>query len=205
MNADDDFRIFERLAKTRRSIRRYTDAPLSDELIESLLAVAIWAPSAHNRQPWRFAVITQSATQDKLARAMGARLRADLVADGVPEDVIAADVGRSYERITSAAALICLCLSMADMDIYPDPTRNTNEQIMAIQSVAMAGQNLLLAAHAAGLGACWMCAPLFCQDVVQSTLELPADWQPQALITLGYPDQERTRTRESLQTRAIWL
>lgn len=205
MNADEHFRVFEKLAKTRRSIRRYTDAPVSAELIESLLEVASWAPSAHNRQPWRFAVITQAAMQDKLARAMGARLRSDLAADGVPEAVIAADVGRSYERITGAAALVCLCLSMADMDTYPDPTRNTNETIMAIQSVAMAGQNLLLAAHAAGLGACWMCAPLFCQDVVQAALNLPQDWQPQALITLGYPNQERTRTRHSLQTHTIWL
>ncbi len=204
MNADDSLRIFETLVKTRRSIRRYTDAPIAPSLIKSLLDVAIWAPSAHNRQPWRFAVVTQAATQDALARAMGSRLRRDLETDGVPEDVIAKDVGRSYERITGAAALICLCMSMADMDTYPDPVRTIHEQTMAVQSVAMAGQNLLLAAHAAGLGACWMCAPLFCPDVVQTALDLPTDWQPQALITLGYPDQERTRTRDSLQTRTVW-
>ena len=58
---------------------------------------------------------------------------------------------------------------------------------MAVQSVAMAVQNLLLAAHAEGLGACWMCAPLFCAEIVCRALDLPADWEPQALITLGYP------------------
>jgi nitroreductase len=58
---------------------------------------------------------------------------------------------------------------------------------MAVQSVAMALQNLLLAAHAEGLGACWMCAPLFCPDAVQTALDLPDDWEPQALISLGYP------------------
>ena len=58
---------------------------------------------------------------------------------------------------------------------------------MAIQSTAMAMQNLLLAAHALGLGAAVMCAPLFCQDTVAGTLALPAGWEPQALVTVGFP------------------
>ncbi len=65
---------------------------------------------------------------------------------------------------------------------------------MAVQSVALACQNLLLAAHAYGLGACWMCAPLFVPHVVRQVLELPAAWQPQALITLGYPAEEKSST-----------
>src|SRR5260221_7073878 len=76
---------------------------------------------------------------------------------------------------------------MADMDRYPDAKRSAAEHQMAVQSVAMAVQNLLLAAHAEGLGACWMCAPLFCGDAVRGSLDLPADWQPQALVTLGQP------------------
>jgi nitroreductase len=52
----------------------------------------------------------------------------------------------------------------------------------------MAVQNLLLAAQAEGLGACWMCAPLFCPEAVAAALDLPAGWQPQALVTLGFPD-----------------
>ncbi len=59
--------------------------------------------------------------------------------------------------------------------------------MMAVQSVALAAQNMLLMAHAEGLGACWMCAPLFCPDVVRAALALPADWEAQALLTLGYP------------------
>ena len=51
---------------------------------------------------------------------------------------------------------------------------------MAVQSTAMAVQNMLLLAHAEGLAACWMCAPLFCPDTVRAALDLPADWQPQA-------------------------
>jgi len=46
---------------------------------------------------------------------------------------------------------------------------------------------MLLAAHGEGLGSCWFCAPLFCQDVVRKTLKIPKHAYPQALITLGYP------------------
>ena len=75
---------------------------------------------------------------------------------------------------------------------------------MAVQSVALACQNLLLAAHAHGLGGCWMCAPLFAPDIVRSALALPESWQPQALITLGYPAEARESTREPLERRVIW-
>lgn len=47
----------------------------------------------------------------------------------------------------------------------------------------------MLAAHALGLGACWYCAPLFCQQEVRSVLGIPEDVEPQALIALGYPDE----------------
>jgi nitroreductase len=76
---------------------------------------------------------------------------------------------------------------MEDMDTYPDLRRAHAEELMAVQGAAMATQNLLVAAHAEGLGACWMCAPLFCQEEVGAALGVPAHWQAQALITLGYP------------------
>lgn len=189
---------------SRRSIRRYRPDPVPRETIETLLTAAIWSPSAHNRQPFRFCVVDNPAIKERLARAMGEQLRRDLEADGVSEDVIAADTGRSYARITSAPVVITLCLSMMDMDIYPDQRRAHNEYVMAVQSTAMAGQNLLLAAHDAGLGACWMCAPLFCPDVVKAALELPDDWQPQALITLGYPAEAREKTRHPLEKSVLW-
>ncbi|HSG16128.1 MAG TPA: nitroreductase family protein, partial [Anaerolineae bacterium] len=143
----------------RRSIRRYRNDPVPREILEQLLTAAIWAPSAHNRQPWRFVIIAGRSMKEKLARAMGEKLRADLTADGAPREVIEKDVRRSFSRISVAPALILVALTMADMDNYPDQGRQQNEWLMAVQSTAMAGQNLLLAAHALGLGACWMCAP----------------------------------------------
>ncbi len=196
---------FATLAKSRRSIRRYTDQPVERAVIEQILEIARWSPSAHNRQPFRFAVITTDEKKEHLARAMGKRLRDDLTADNAPSELIEKDVARSYARITGAAVLICLCMTLRDMDTYPDEKRSFNEQVMAIQSTAMAGQNLLLAAHELGVGACWMCAPLFCPEVVQTTLDLPTDWQPQALITLGYPAEERQRDRKPTEELTLWL
>jgi nitroreductase len=79
-------------------------------------------------------------------------------------------------------------MTMADMDRYADAHRANAERQMAVQGTAMAMQNLLLAAHACGLGASIMCAPLFCPGTVQACLELPPDWEPQGLIILGWPN-----------------
>lgn len=157
------------------------------EVVERLLGAAICAPSAHNRQPWRFVALTEDAAKRRLALAMGDRLRQDRLADGDPPGVVEADAARSYARIVGAPLVLAVCLTLEDMDRYPDARRSQAEHLMAVQSTAMAVQNLVLAAHAEGLGACWMCAPLFCPDGVREALDLPGHWQPQALITLGRP------------------
>ena len=59
--------------------------------------------------------------------------------------------------------------------------------MMSIQSVAAAAAQLLLAAHAEGLGASWICWPLFTPETVRGVLELPASWEPQAMFFIGYP------------------
>jgi nitroreductase len=94
---------------------------------------------------------------------------------------------------------------MEAMDNYSDEKRSKNEYVMAVQSVAMAGQNLLLAAHAEGLGACWLCAPLFAPEAVHGALEMPQSWEPQGLILIGYAaEQGRTKDRMSLETVSQW-
>ena len=196
---------FLALIQSRRSIRRYRPDPVPRALIEQLLTAATWAPSAHNRQPWRFAAITGAATKHQLATAMGQKLRADLIADKLPPRLIERDVGRSYQRLTHAPLLILVCLTVADMDNYPDVRRQRHEWQMAVQSAALAGQNLLLAAHALGLGACWLCAPLFAPAAVRRALRLPDDWQPQGIITVGYPAETRRQTRHPLTTCALFF
>lgn len=191
--------------RSRRSIRRYQARPVPREILTTLLEAASWAPSAHNRQPWRFAVVEQGRTKVALAAAMGARLREDLEKDGAAAQVVDADVSRSYARFTGAPVLVVACVTMRDMDVYPDSRRKKAEWTMAGQSVAMAVENLLLAAHVLGLGTCWMCAPLFASDTVREVLHLDADWDPQAIITIGYPAEARAKTREPLSSVVRYL
>lgn len=191
--------LFE-LMRSRRSIRRYRPEAIPRDLIDRLLEAATWSPSAHNRQPWRFAVITSGKVKHRLAFAMGQQLRNDRLRDNDPPEAIERDVQRSYARITHAPVVIVVALSLSEMDQYPDARRADAERTMAIQSVSMAVQNLLLMAHTLSLGACWMCAPLFCAETVRDALALPADWETQALITMGFPaDQGRARDRAIVQ------
>lgn len=193
------------LIQTRRAVRKYTGRPVTREQIETVLNAATQAPSAHNRQPWRFAVLRQPEDKDRLARALGQRLSRDRLADGDASEAVERDVARSYRRITNPPVVIAVCLSMRDMDAYPDETRNRNEWVMAVQGVSMAAQNMWLAAHSLGLSMGWLCAPLFAPDVVRQTLGLPADWEPLGLMPLGYADESPTRDRESLEQKVLWI
>jgi F420 biosynthesis protein FbiB-like protein len=189
----------------RRSVRRYEPDTIVRTLTERLLLAATRAPSAHNRQPWRFAVLDARAQKEKLALAMGRRLREDRAADGDDPQTIELDVQRSYVRLTEAPVVIVVCVDMNPMDEYPDERRRWAEFLMAVQSTAMAAQNLLLAAEQEGLGACVMCAPLFCPEVVAEVLSLPQAWQPQMAITIGQPaNTGKDRPRQPLDDVVVW-
>jgi F420 biosynthesis protein FbiB-like protein len=191
--------------RARRSIRRYTDQPVDRALIDAALDAATHAPSAHNRQPWRFAVVTSLEAKERLASGMGDQLRADRLADGDSTDTVEAAIAHSRARIISAPVIVLVCLTMTDMDKWPDARRANAERTMAIQSVAAAVQNLLLAVHALGLAACWMCAPLFAPEAARGALDLPNDWETQALITLGYPAGEaKSKVIEPLSSRVVY-
>jgi coenzyme F420-0:L-glutamate ligase / coenzyme F420-1:gamma-L-glutamate ligase len=188
------------LLRGRRSVRRYRPDIPPDDVLARIFESVAQAPSAHNRQPWRYRLTCDPSLKAALATAMGQRLAADRQKDGDAEAAIRGDVDRSFQRITSAPVVILVALTLADMDVYSDAARAGAEYLMAVQSTAMATQNLLLAAHAEGLGTCWMCAPLFCPSDVRAALALPDDFEPQGLITLGYaaqPPRIRERKRQA--------
>ncbi len=190
---------------SRRSIRRFLSSEVPLEIVERILEAAIWAPSAHNRQPWRFGVVLDGQAKARLAQALGEEFRRDLLIDGTAHAEAEARVERSQQRIIQAPVLVMICADLSVMDAYPDAARQQAEYLMAVQSVAMAGENLLLAAHREGLGGVWMCAPLFAPEAVQGALALPADWQPQGMILLGYPEiTPEPRLRRSWQEVTRW-
>jgi F420 biosynthesis protein FbiB-like protein len=200
-----DDEAFWGLIRGRRSVRRYAVRPVPADLVDKLLEAAHWAPSAHNRQPWRFVLLNDLALRRRLAESMAASWQADLLVDGADAAVVSRRAASSIERITRAPLAILPCLDLDSLDRYPDPQRQQREWQMGVQSVALACQNLLLAAQQHGLAACWMCAPIFCPDLVQAILDLPPTLEPQAMLTIGYPpdDAPRSKERAPLATRVV--
>ncbi|MGD8604019.1 MAG: nitroreductase family protein [Anaerolineales bacterium] len=198
----DDFLTF---LADRRSIRWYQARPVDKGLLNAVVEAARWAPSAHNRQPWRIVVLTKPEAKLRLARVMADRLRRERLADGDNADEVADDVQRSVNKLQQAAALIVVFVTMEAMDHYADQRRNRLEHLMAVQSTAMAGQNMLLMAHSLGLGACWVCAPMFADQEAKAALDCPADWEPQGLITIGWPQEiPAARERKTLEEITRW-
>ncbi len=177
---------------SRRSIRKYRSKPVPEESIRRILEAAHAAPSAHNTQPWRFVVLQNADIRRSLAEHMAGAYATDALADGQTPDAIRARNERSVARISNAPLAI---LALMDESCLPADAgrRAEGERLLLIQSVAAAVQNLLLAVHAEGLGACWICAPAFCPQAVRESLRLPENWIAQALILVGYPDEEPRR------------
>ena len=176
------------LILARRSTRSFLPDVPDRQLMDRLIDCAAAAPNAHNAQPWRFYILEDRKQRMVLVRKMMERFAQDLERDKVSRQEIDRRSFGSVETLGKAPVLILACLDMTDMTRYADAPRVEAERIMGIQSVAAAIQNLLLAAWAQGLGGCWYCAPLFCYDLIQKSLDLPQTHEPQAFITIGYPD-----------------
>jgi coenzyme F420-0:L-glutamate ligase / coenzyme F420-1:gamma-L-glutamate ligase len=182
-----------RFLRSRRSIRQFRTDPVPDKVIQHILETAIYAPSAHNLQPWRFVIVTGEETKLHLAEALADKFRQDMVADGFPEMEIRASVGRTIRRARQAPVIIILCRDQITVNPQPDAVREQVEMLMCTQSVALAGLQLLLAAHAEGLGATWICWPLFAPEETVKALELDPKWEPQGMIFLGFPAETPER------------
>lgn len=198
-----------KVIETRRSVRKYQSRNISHKILWRILNAARWAPSAHNAQPWRFIIIKDSSVKRKLAEAMAREWNKDLSRDVISPQIRERLTKSSVKQFTSAPVLVVVSLTIEEMDKYTDEKRRKAEYVMAIQSVSAAIQNLLLAAHAEGLGACWFCAPLFCPKTTREVLEAPESVEPQAVITLGYPAEKPEaplrKPIESMIFQNLWV
>jgi nitroreductase len=143
----------------RRSIRRYTDEPVTDEQLDTLLRAAMAAPSAGNQQPWHFVVLR--SPESRAAVAAASPYAAMLPGAGVGIVVCGSDAGR-----------------------YPHYWQ---------QDCAAAVQNILVAAHAIGLGGVWL--GFYPTDgrwqEAQRILGIPADVYPMAVLSIGHPAEAK--------------
>jgi nitroreductase len=155
---------------TRRSVRKYTDQPVPDQVVEQLLRAAMAAPSAGNQQPWRFVVIRDRSALES-------------VATNLPHGTMA--------REAQLAVLIC-----GDLGDERHPG-------FWVQDCAAATQNLLIAAHAQGLGAVWL--GIYPREErmahLRSLCKIPDRVVPFALVAVGYPAEQPSPNDRFEQTR----
>jgi nitroreductase len=157
----------------RRSVRSYQDRPVERELIEALVWDAAQAPppSIHDLRRWAFVVVEGAAQLARMGEQAKAFARAALAPGPVPAWLDDA----AFKVFWNAPALILIC---ARRDI-PD----------AAWDCCRAGQNLMLSAHARGLGSCWVGSPMAWLESAggAATVGIPADFGPVAPIVVGYP------------------
>ena len=184
---DDMFRLGAAdVVTARRTIRDFTQAPVSSAAVRRAIAAAITAPAPHHSTPWRFAVLESADTRTRLLDDMLAAWTADLTADGFTAGQIARRVRRG-DPLRNAPLIIVPCLAADAAHTYPDASRNASEHAMFVVAMGAAIENLLVALAVEGLGSCWISSTLFCRDVTVQSLGLPADWEPMGAIGVGHP------------------
>lgn len=163
--------VFEAI-KNRRSIRAFERKPVSEEHVEKLIDAARHAPSAGNIQPWEFVIVRSREVKQQLSVAA---LNQVFIEEAPVVIVVCANEARSGQGYGS---------------------RGVN--LYCIQDTAAATENMLLAAYALGLGACWVGA--FREEMVRKVLNTPTHVRPVAIIPVGYPSKKPTpRRRRALE------
>lgn len=158
--------------------------------MNDLIELALWSPSPHNAQPWRFTHV-RGSDKAELASVMGEALRADLVSKSADLTSIEDQVERSKTRISRAPYALLCSVVIDGLRMVGNAAQDRLELQMAVQSVGAVLQTFFLLAWEQGLGTCWMAAPMYCPDVVRGVLRLPPAHLPQALVLLGYPVDPR--------------
>lgn len=163
----DIFQVF----RDRRSIRRYKDIPVEAGTIDQVLDAARLAPSWKNQQCWRFLVVDEAQRKNALFAAF-------------PPD------NPGSRAIATAPVVIVVCADPAE-------SGRGNDIEYYIADTAIAFEHLCLAAHALGLGTCWM--GWFDETAIKKALDIPATIRVVGITPLGYPDQEpKARPRKML-------
>ena len=163
--------------KTRRSIRKYKATPVDDKTVELVLEAARWAPSWANTQCWRFIVVRDSNIKSELAN-------------------ITTYNNPSTDAIRNAPVVIVACAELGKSG-YKDGEQASDKGDWYMFDVALAMQNLVLAAHSVGLGTVYN--GLFDAKKAASILKVPDGLCVVEMTPLGYPDQEpKVRPRKEL-------
>jgi nitroreductase len=185
-----------RIIKERRSIREFTKDGIDNEDIRILIDAARYAPSNSNRQPWKFIVLKNNNIKSEILEAV--KKKTEKIRQAI-EDKDLEDMFVNYSEyflVFSGAPVVIAVLYKTGLSIAghvlsgADTGSGQGEIESELVSVSMAMQNLLLAAHAMGLGACCMTSPLVARAEIKKILDIRPPFEIAALIPLGKYEQE---------------
>lgn len=183
--------------KNRRSIRKYKNDLVAKDTIRKILDAANWAPSGMNEQSWEYIVITGS----KLAEIKS--VCKEVIDLRMPPETERSEQQKAFAHWYSTLGNAPVCIVQMTKAESEAARRK-----MVLESVSASFQNLLLAAHAEGLGTCWMTGPLAKADKLQAILDVPQDRELTAITPLGFPDEVPApgkRLDETLQNKVTWI
>jgi nitroreductase len=198
----------------RRSIRDYSEEPVSDHDLDMILEAARQAPSGENAQPWRFIVVKDEGTRRKLGALAGGgsgrRFTAEFVTKKMQERFSSledeAKKRAAFEKLTSGQVSAFLANAPVNLvvcgkkDVWDMP-----------YDTSAAIENMLLMVTALGLGACWVIAP--CIDIrdeerIKALLGIPEGFKAVSIVSVGHPTRpHRPRPRlpiKDLVFRETW-
>lgn len=180
----DKSRTFFEWADTRRSVRDFSDEPVSKEVMENILMTASTAPSGAHKQPWTFCLISNASLKSKLrvlAEEEERKSYEGRMSDEWLEDLAA--IGTDWHKeFIDIAPWIVVVMKRA-YEIQKDGTKRQNYYVS--ESVGIAAGFLLLAVHNAGLVALTHTpSPM---NFIAKALERPENERPFLLIPVGYP------------------
>lgn len=157
----------------RRSQRKFIDKELPLEVVAKIVKAGTMSPNAGNLQAWRFIIITDSKTKEKVAMACEEQL-----------------------WMCEAGALIAICSDLRDIErFYADKAK-----LFATQDASASAENMILKATDMGVGSCWVAA--FDESSLKDALSLPGYMAPQVVITLGY-SEEKAKPKPKLKIEEL--
>jgi len=200
----------EELIKGRRSIRQWKKDEIPDELLKKAVELATWAPNGGNFQGWRFIIVEERETIEKMGNAV--QSIADKIASwpeamSWPEDIERYRKNASFFRNAPACIGVFSGEYQSPMDkvlVARESFDREAKEILgcrrsaptAIQSGAAAVTTMLLVFHQMGLGAVWLVSPIQAKKEIETLLKVPSNMNLICLIAVGYPDESPQRDRK---------
>ena len=192
--------VFEAL-ETARAMRYLRPDPVPEELLKKLVWAATRASSPGNSQGWDFVVVRERATKEKLGAAVRERMARGLRAMPGESDMqrrMLAGASHLLEHFADVPAWIVIC----GRKVYPPQAPS---EAMVWSTVYPAGQNLIVAARALGLGATFTTFHMAAEAAFRETLGIPAEVLLGVSVAVGYPERRHGPVaRRSVEEVTHW-